>query len=454
MRGRSVVLAGAIVVAGGLSSFTATAADSSCVQDPIFGEEAWGVDTANSLSTKDEQVRLSVYNVTLEQCPGTTVTLRSPTGGTVAVPLSQYVEVDPPNHPQRIAGTLTLPLSTGAGTWQITKIVSGTSTRTLHHPFTVQRAGVVTLDTPAPVAAPAKASVSGQVRHYTATGALVPSHGATGQVHEGNRSVANFTSGTDGRFRVDIALPVGTNSLVADVYDETYSYGQVGTADAVVTQALQPAIQVPRLVRSSTAYVNKWWRVDGTATPGNLWHELQIGPGESSGSFGYSASNGTFTRWWKPTRTGTFLLRVELGQAGVQPNGPQYRDFTVAVKSKQTVPTYLDGIVAPTSGGTVYRGTTMSSYGHLRARYSSGKIGPFAGQRVAIQRRSGSSGPWYTIATSAPTTSNGYFLMRWPAPSGGPVQSPATAPVRFLYLSPYETIKDATLDKGSIIIYP
>jgi hypothetical protein len=136
-------------------------------------------------------------------------------------------------------------------------------------------------------------------------------------------------------------------------------------------------------------------------------------------------------------------LRIELGQAGVQPNGPQYRQFSVTVKSKQAVPTYLEGTVAATNGGAVYRGTTMSSYGHLKDRYSNGHIGAFAGQRIAIQVSSAHNA-WRTIATSGPTTSTGYFSVHWPMPFTEPTT------VRYVYTSPYITIKSALLNLGVV----
>jgi hypothetical protein len=447
MQVRGMVVAVALIAAGWVPAGPAVAAGSNCLGDPVVGPDAFGQDAPPALTTKDEPVTLYLWGATLAACPDTTVTVRTPTGGMITVPLNQDVPSQPPDYPERIAGALTIPLGDGAGTWQLTKITSGTSSAVLHHPFDVRRGGVVTLDTPAPVTAPASVRVTGQVRHYTPTGALAPSQGSSVTVYRpGRTDLAYLTTGADGRFSAGIAMPAGSNPTIAEATDAGYWYGTSDTVEAVVHATAQSAVQVVRLLRSSTAYVNEWWRLDGTVNPGRLWTDLQItnGPGwKSTGSFGYSAANATFTRWWKPTRTGTYKLRIQLGESGVQPNGPQYREISVTVKSKQTVPTYLDGTVAPTNGGTVYRGTTMSSYGHLKARYSTGRIGPFAGQRITVQA-SHVPGIWTTVATSGPTSATGYFLVHWPMPF-----TEATT-VRFVYTSPYVTIKSATLNLGFI----
>jgi hypothetical protein len=447
MRLRSTVVVAAILAAGSLPAVTATAADSVCLSDPVIGPGIFGEDILPSLTTKSEPVTLAVWGATLAGCPDTAVTARTPGGGLITVPMNQDLTENPPDYPHRLAGTLTLPLGYGAGTWQLTKITSGTSSTTLHHPFEVRRGGVVTLNVPAPVNAPASVSVSGQVRHYTSTGALAPSSGTKVTVYKpGRDDLAYLTTNPSGQFGGAIAMPAGSTGIIAEATDAGYWYDESDTVDAVVNQAPQPAIQVVRLLRSSTAYVNEWWRLDGTVNPGRLWTDLEIqnGPGwKSLGSFGYSAADANFTRWWKPTRTGTYQLRIELGQAGVQPNGPQYRQFSVTVKSKQAVPTYLEGTVAATNGGAVYRGTTMSSYGHLKDRYSNGHIGAFAGQRIAIQVSSAHNA-WRTIATSGPTTSTGYFSVHWPMPFTEPTT------VRYVYTSPYITIKSALLNLGVV----
>lgn len=431
----------AATVALSLPAATASAADP-CLTDPVIGPGIFGEDILPALSTHNEPVGLYLWGASLAACPHVTVTARTPGGGLITVPMNQDLADDPPDYPHRVGGTLTLPLGYGAGTWQLMKITSGSSVRTLHHPFAVRRYGQVTLNAPAAVTSPTSVAVSGLVRHYTSTGSLAPSSGTKVTIyHPGREDLAYLTTGADGKFSGAIAMPPGTTSIIAEATDNSYYYPTSDQRDAVVSEGGPGGpVQVVRLLRSSTAYVNEWWRLDGTVNPGKLWNKLLVN-GKSSGSFGYSAANGTFTRWWKPTTPGTYTLRIQLGTS-------TYREFNVTVKSKQTVPTYLDGTVTATNGGTVYRGSTMSSYGHLRVRQNSGKIGPFANQRVAVQVSSVENTAWRTVTTSGPTTSTGYFSVHWAMPYQH------NTSVRFVYTSPYSTIKGASLARGTVVVQP
>lgn len=260
-----------VIAAGVLPAGQAAAVDGHCLEDPVVGDGADYIDHPPILTTKDEQIQLTLSGVSLEPCPATTATVRTPVGATVTVPLDQAFPGGPDRYPW-IAGTLDAQLATGSGTWNITAITSDGQTRPLHHPFQVRRGSIVTLDNPAPTTAPARVAVAGTVRQYTPTGSLTPSAGQPVTVYRpGRTDLAHLTSGTDGTFRGTVALPPGSTPIVAEG-----PYGTSGSVQAVVEQATQAQVRVTRLVPSATAYVNRWWRLDGTVSPGVLWHDLQI----------------------------------------------------------------------------------------------------------------------------------------------------------------------------------
>lgn len=140
---------------------------------------------------------------------------------------------------------------------------------------------------------------------------------------------------------------------------------------------------------------------------------------------------------------GTFKLRIQLGQTA-----PQYRELTVVVTSRQTVPVYVDGVTAVTNGGTIYRGTPMTTYGHLRVRQSNGRVVPFAGQRLTVGLMDQAMLTYYTVATTAPTTSTGYFIVHWT------LATAADPLVRIFYTSPYETIRSGDIYTGTLLVTP
>lgn len=121
----------------------------------------------------------------------------------------------------------------------------------------------------------------------------------------------------------------------------------------------------------------------------------------------------------------------------VNPGSTQvaYAFTTVALKLAPR-PTTITGTAGPTAGGVIRPGSKMSTYGRLTVMFSSGKTGPFAGQKVLVQTRpkANPAAPYSTVA-SATTTSTGYYYANWNAS--------VDADVRVVYVSPYSSIKSA-----------
>ena len=458
MRARSTILAVSLVALCALTPATATAAvNPGCLKDPVIGSAIFGEDLLPTLTTASKPVDIAVWGVKLQDCPNTTVTAVTPGGGVIIVPLNVNLPEKPPDLYERLGGHLTLPLGYGAGTWHLTKITSNGTSKTLHHPFDVHRGGVITLNTPAAVTAPNPVAVSGSVKRYTSTGSLVASPNTTVAIvgdDPGTPALKVLTTTSTGTFSGTVARPPGSTNIratrPAEAFYNSASPTDIHYADsdlkkAIVNQAVQPSPSWTTAQYSGTAYVNEWWRVDTTTTPAKVWTDLQVpttAGWKTTGSFGFSASNGKVTRWWKPKSPGVYNLRLRFGNA---PNGPYYSSFSVTVKSKQTIPTYTDATVVPTSGGTVYRGTPMTAQGHLRVRYSNGTVGPFANQRLYIRAKATAGTNWYLVMGSVVTNSKGYFITHFGMPGVA-----KNVDIRFLYLSPYVTIKNSQAVKSNV----
>lgn len=376
-------------------------------------------------------------------CDGMSLTIRKADGTHLnVVPLTEHGGVSMPPVMTRW-GNLSVPRATGAGAWLITKLSRGTESVNHAVAFTVLRGSTTTIDQPATVISPAKTVVTGEVRNYTATGSTAPSPGRKVQITHENpvQVIANTTTGTNGRYRVGI--PFTRTTTVRAVAAATTTHA--GSQSRIVTSRRYASM--PRLSASPAASVNQWWKVTGTAYPGKLWTDLWVWDGTAwrpTSSFGPSAADGTFARWWKPSAPGTFRLKLTVGSGGVAlENTPLIRELTVRVTSLQTQPTYLDGHVGPTSAAVVTQGTRMSSYGHLRVRHTTGALGPLAGQAILIQVRPEPTAPWENRG-SARTTSTGYLYTNWDMPFGHDVE------VRYVYTSPYVTIKDTLLNLGTV----
>ena len=447
MRARSFVLAIALVCVGGLGPVPATAAvDPDCLKDPLVGNTPQGVALIPQLTTKNEPMAISIIGALLEDCPNTTVTARTPGGGLITVPLNQNFPAA--ILPERLGGFLVLPLGYGAGMWQLTKITSGGTTKTLHHPFDVYRGVQVTLADPAPAAAPNPVSVSGSVKRYTSTGALAGIPNATVAIYNPNPLFSDLRylkTTAAGSFSGTVALPPG------DTFLRAVSSGSMTPTStiATVTEPLPPPpVKIKLVFFNPDGYVNEWWRLAASTTPGTQFNDLQrLTPmgWRTTGSFGYSAGNGSIVRWWKPSAPGNYTLRLRVGggaAAYYQPVDP------IVVASKQTIPTYVDAKVRPTNGGTVYGGTPMTLDGHLKVRYSNGTIGPFANQQIRIQTRPAGTSTWTTGIATLKTSSTGYFLTHWA------MRYQSNVDIRFLFLSPYVTIKNGAIVKSNIKVSP
>jgi hypothetical protein len=251
-------------------------------------------------------------------------------------------------------------------------------------------------------------------------------------VHQNQRSiVASATTDAAGRYRAVVPFTINTTMYAASGQTAAYH----GSVSGLVTAHIRASLI--RLVNSSTAYVNQWWRIDGQAFPARMWTAI-------GNSFGYSAADGTFTRWWKPTTTGTFDIEITITTNQVD-GVPIIRHKTVTVLSKQTQPTYLSAVVGPTSDPVPVIGSQMSTYGHLKVRYTNGTVGPFANQYISLEARQLTNpiGSWENLA-GVKTTSTGYFYMNWNIGYADDLE------IRVVYTSPYVTIKSALLTLGVV----
>jgi hypothetical protein len=343
-----------------------------------------------------------------------------------------------------ITAGIPIPLADGAGDWVVTEVTHGTESLPVSVRFRILRGTVTTIDQPATVTSPAKTTVTGLVRRYTSTGSLaaMPAGTPVRIMHQNGTSlIATATTDSAGRYKV--LVPFTVNTTMRAVTPDTSAYR--GSSSGLVTAYIRAGLV--RLVNSSTGYVNVWWRISGLAYPGHLWTTLAYWNGSAwvdTQSFGYSAADGSFTRWWKPAAPGTFRLRISLSNSQVE-GTPIVREKTVTVTSKQTQPTYLSGVVGPTSDPVPVVGSKMSTYGHLKVRYTTGAVGPLANQNVLVQARRLTTpvGPWDNVA-GARTTSTGYYYTNWN------VGYPEDLEVRVVYTSPYVTIKSAVLNLGVI----
>ena len=434
-----------VAVCGLGGAAPASAVDPDCLKDPVVGNTVYASTYVPELTTKNEPVELAVWGALLADCPNTTVTARTPGGGLISVPLNQNLSGNNYGVPDRLGGVLTLPLGYGAGLWQLTKITSGGASKTLHHPFDVFRGGEITLNTPPTVAAPNPVTVSGTFRRYTSTGSLAAAPNVTIAIRERELLVtdrAYLKTNSAGAFSGTVAMPPGETNIDALVPDQTDLYGTSPIRKATVTEPLPPPpVTLDTIAYTSTAYVNQWWRVDANTGPGAQYNDLQKPTQtgwKTTGSFGWSTSAGKLTRWWKPVSPGTYTLRLRAGG-----NYPAYHQLSkqITVTSKQTIPTYVDAKVRPTNGGTVYGGTPMTLDGHLKVRYSNGTIGPYAGQQIRIQARKSGTTDWTTTIGTVKTSSTGYFITHWA------MRYQSKVDIRFLFLSPYITIKNGQIVK-------
>lgn len=111
-------------------------------------------------------------------------------------------------------------------------------------------------------------------------------------------------------------------------------------------------------------------------------------------------------------------------------------------------PTFLDGRAAVTDGSVVRPGVLMSTWGHTRIQYRTGRVGRLADQKALVQIRVNGGPDWDTVATVGPTSEEtGYFIAHWHLD----VPKRATVEVRTAYLSPFESVRSSWLYRGEFV---
>ena len=412
MRSRLAALAAMVLITGaGLTAPAAAAADECLVTPGIITDDNYFEPVITNVPLQvPVGIRLSGdwYH-----CDGMTADVQK-ADGTLATTL-KLDQVGGTGHPPTMTwfAWLSAPVSTGAGDWVITKVTHGANTLTTRVPFRLIRGSVLTIDPPPRTVGAARTPVTGLLRHYTSTGALARTASATIKVMHDNGTtlVASARSGSTGRYTVQVPFTRTTTMYATTPMTSTYGAATSGKATA------RKALLMSSLTAASTAYVNAYWKVSGSAFPGKLWTTLDFWNGSAwqpTQSFGLTAADGSYARYWKPTRTGTFRLRVTVSGEPLD-NSPWSREVSVTVRQLPQQPTYLDGVVAPTAGPPVKFQTMMSIYGHLRIRRTDGTLGPLANEAVEVLAKRPADATWSSVGGSR-TTSSGYYYTNWWVP--------------------------------------
>jgi hypothetical protein len=406
-----VLLATMLLSAGvGLKASAEPIPDEWCLKAPAITSNGWPFE--GTLSNVPLQVPISVWLFTdnLETvCVGMTVVVQKADGShRTVVPLDRDGGTTyPPTWTKY--GILSAPVADGAGDWVVTKVTWGEKFLDVNVPFRVKRTSNLTLEQPVRTSGTARTTITGLARQYTSTGALGPSANRTIEImHENGSRVTTAKSDAGGRYRATVAFT--QNTTLRAVTQESPTAGQAW-ADFVTAHKL---LSMSYLTAASNASVNTLWKVSGTAFPGKLWTALELWNGAAwvpAGSAGNTAANGSYARYWKPNKAGTFRLRVVVSGPRLD-NSPFSREVTVTVRQLPQQPTYLTGTVAPTAGPPVRYETKMSSFGFLKIRRADGSIGPLANSKVEVLAKRPSDAGWY-VAGSSTTSSSGYFYNNW-----------------------------------------
>ncbi|WP_432944050.1 hypothetical protein ACQPXM_01810 [Kribbella sp. CA-253562] len=310
-------------------------------------------------------------------------------------------------------GFLPLTAATGEGDWVITKVTHGANVLETNVPFHVYRGSELTFDQPARTSGTARTTLTGQLRRYSKTGALVPAADTTVKLLHQTQDLLVATAKTDatGRFRTTAAFTQNTTLRAYTAASGNYveQVTEYRTAHKLIAMSYLSALP--------TAYVNGWWKVSGSAYPGKLHADLQVFNGTAwvtTPSYGPIPANGVYSRYWMPTKAGTYRLRVWVHGERVD-NSPS-REVSVKVTALPKAPTYIVGaVVAPTAGLPIHRDSTMSTYGTLKYRRADGSLGPVGNQVVEVHARPVGQTAWSRVGT-ARTTTSGYFFTRWGVP--------------------------------------
>jgi hypothetical protein len=397
----------AVVFSTAASLTYAEAAVDPCLGAPAIYENGY---PAEPTLTDVSRIPIEVpYDAAQDACTGTVVTVQRPDGSSVTtVPLTEGGGRF--NNPAW-RGWFSPALATGTGDWVITKVTHAGAEVTTNVPFRVIRGTALTLEQPARTSGTAKTTFTGLIRNYTPTGSLVPAPGRTVRLlRSGDQAVmATINPAANGRYAVQLALTQALRVQATTAATSTHAAAYAGPVTA------HKLLAMSYLTASATATVNNWWKVSGTAFPGRLWTTLHVWNGsawQDTLSYGYTAANGSYARYWKPDRPGTFRLRVTVSGPGLD-NSPWSREATVTVRQLPQAPTYFVGtVVAPTAGLPIHRDSTMSTYGTLKYRRADGTLGPVGNQAVEVFARQVGQSSWTRVA-AAGTAVSGYFFTRW-----------------------------------------
>jgi hypothetical protein len=406
MQRRLISFAVSVFVTAASMTYADAAVDP-CLGPPAIYENGYPAEPA---LTDVSRIPIELpYDATQGTCSGVTVTVQRPDGSTVTtVPLTEGGGRF--NNPAWL-GYFSPALATGTGDWVITKATRAGNEVTTNVPFRVIRGTALTLEQPARSSGAAKTTFTGLVRQYTPTGGLVAASGRSVQLTVSNDRVVTATARANASGRYAVQLPM-TQTATASARAEAISAYSSAYAGPVTAHKL---LAMSYLTASKTATVNNYWKVSGTAFPGKLWTTLEFWNGsawQGTLSFGYTAANGSYARYWKPERPGTFRLRVTVSGPGLD-NAPWRREATVTVKQLPQAPTYFVGtVVAPTAGLPIRQDSTMSTFGTLKYRRANGTLGPVGNQVVEVFARQVGETAWASVS-SALTAGSGYFYSRW-----------------------------------------
>ncbi|ONI67487.1 hypothetical protein BWI15_30670 [Kribbella sp. ALI-6-A] len=426
MRRRLVVLLAAVMVAVAVPPVAAAAAEDECLYNqPSISQDRSPVETIVLKASVRVPIEMHLYRDSLD-CAGMVAHVRKADGSnqqTVAL-TEQGGRGMPPSWTWY--GWLPLTAATGGGDWVVTKVTHGANELQTNLPFHVYRGSELTLDQPARTSGTARTTLSGQLRRYSNTGALVAAPNTTVRLLHQTKDLLIATATTDaaGRFRTTVAFTQNTTLRASTAASGNY------VAELTDYRTAHKLIAMSYLSALPTAYVNGWWKVSGSAYPGKLHADLQVFNGTAwvtTPSYGPIPANGVYSRYWMPTKAGTHRLRVWVRGERVD-NSPS-REVSVKVTALPKSPTYFVGsVVAPTAGLPIRRDSTMSTFGNLKYRRADGTLGPVGNQVVEVHVRPVGEAAWWMVG-AARTSVSGYFYTRW----GVPVQPGQSFQVMLTY---------------------
>ncbi|GAA1537176.1 hypothetical protein [Kribbella lupini] len=308
MRRRLAVLAALALVTVGLpQAAVAAVADDCLAAPPQISRDTMPVETIvlNSL----ELLPIEMHAFYPQDCTGMVAHVRKKDGSrqqTVAL-VHEGGRGMPPSWTWY--GFLPLTAGTGEGDWMITKVTHGANVLETDVAFHVYRGSVLTLDQPARTSGTARTTLSGRLLRYSTRGVPVPAVNATVQLRHLTQGTVIATVRTDatGRFRTTVAFTQNTFLWAYTPASGNYVAQSTGYVNAHKLIAMSYLTALP------TAKVNGWWKVSGSAYPGRLHADLQVFNGTAwvtTPSYGPIPANGVYSRYWKPTKAGTYRLRV------------------------------------------------------------------------------------------------------------------------------------------------